>query len=164
MTSGGYNKGKGKCAAWIIAHVSYAGTDCLPYPFARVTDGYGQLGYMGKMWRAHVLMCTMAHGPAPSPDHEAAHSCGNGHLGCCNQTHLGWKTRSENQRDRYKKERLPRRGLPRYRLTADDVREIRRLRGIVTQQSLADRFGVSRPHIIMVQKGQTYAYVSEGQQ
>lgn len=161
MPSGIYDRKPGKGARWIMAHLIYSSDECLPWPYSKLNDGYGSLGYQGGHWRAHVLMCTLAHGPAPSPDHEAAHSCGNGHLGCCNQIHLGWKTRSENQRDRYKKERLPRKGLPRYRLTADDVREIRRLRGVVTQQSLADRFGVSRPHIIMVQKGQTYAYVSE---
>jgi hypothetical protein len=158
MPSGDYNKGKGKCAAWIISHVSYAGDDCLPYPFARIADGYGQLGYMGEMWRAHVLMCTLAHGPAPSPQHESAHNCLNGHDGCCNPRHLEWKTRVENQADRYKYgQRISKRNKPRVKLTLAQVEEIRRLQGQETQQSLADRFGCSRTNIIMVQKGETWS-------
>lgn len=150
-----YNKGKGKCASWIFDNVGYTGDDCLIFPYARLVDGYGQFGYMGEMKRAHVFMCELAHGPSPE-GYEAAHNCLKGHTGCCNPRHLEWKTRSANQRDRYVNERKSRKGTPHARLTPEQVEEIRRLRGIETQQSLADRFGVSRTNIIMVQKGETW--------
>ncbi len=158
MPSGGANKGKGKGATWVFENVAHRGDDCLIYPYSKVVDGYGQFGFMGRMVRAHVFMCQLAHGLPPTLEHEVAHTCGNGHLGCCNPRHLEWKTRSENQRDRYKKERRPKRY--RFKLNADQVREIRRLKGTTTQQALADKFGVSRTNIIMIHSGQTWPDVS----
>lgn len=151
-----YNKGKGKCAAWVMANVHHAGDECLIWPYARLVDGYGQFGYLGKMVRAHVMMCELASGPCPGDGYEVAHTCLNGHGGCVNPRHLEWKTRSENQRDRYVNERKSRKGTPHQRLRPEQVEEIRRLRGVETQQSLADKFGVSRTNIIMIQKGQTW--------
>lgn len=156
MPWGGHNKGKGKCATWLFAHADFAGDGCLIWPFSRLVDGYGTLGYHGEVRRAHVMMCEIVNGPAPSDDHEAAHNCGKGHEGCVHPRHLAWKTRSENQRDRYVNERKSRKGTPHQRLRPEQVEEIRRLRGVETQQSLADRFGVSRTNIIMIQKGQTW--------
>jgi hypothetical protein len=46
------------------------------------------------------LVCEETHGPAPSPQHEAAHSCGNGSNGCVTKGHLSWKTPTENNADR----------------------------------------------------------------
>lgn len=156
MPTGIYDRPLGKCAAWIFVHANHEGAECLIWPFTRLADGYGTLGYKGDLRRAHVMMCEIANGPAPTPEHEAAHNCGNGHIGCCHPKHLEWKTRSANQRDRYKNERKSRKGTPRTRLTPEQVVEIRQLRGIETQQSLADRFGVSRTNIIMVQNGETW--------
>jgi hypothetical protein len=45
-------------------------------------------------------MLTLTAGPPPSPDHEAAHSCGRGHEGCVNPKHLRWATHKENQADK----------------------------------------------------------------
>lgn len=152
-----YNKGKGRGYLWVVANVSYDGDDCLPFPYNRLEDGYGTFGHLGKMHRAHVMMCDLAHGPAPTDTHEAAHNCGNGHLGCCNPRHLEWKTRSANQADRYRGgQRICKLGKPRVKLTLEQVEEIRRLRGQETQQSLADRFGVSRPNIIAIQQGKSW--------
>jgi hypothetical protein len=58
------------------------------------------LGYLGDTLYAHRLMCQLAHGDPPTPDHIAAHSCGRGHEGCVNPNHLSWKTYSENELDK----------------------------------------------------------------
>src|SRR3990167_5821208 len=94
-----YNYGKGKAAAWLRAHADYHGDDCLIWPFARKQDGRGQIGYEGETYGAHEFMCILVNGPAPSPIHETAHSCGNGHGGCVNPKHLSWKTPTENHID-----------------------------------------------------------------
>jgi hypothetical protein len=51
------------------------------------------------MLYVHRLVCERKEGPPPTPKHEAAHLCGNGHLSCCNQKHLTWKTRGDNASD-----------------------------------------------------------------
>src|SRR6185503_14814151 len=94
------NKAKGGNFLWIKGHALYALDDCLIWPFCRTQSGYGHIGYEGKLWTAHRLMCQVAHGEPPTPKHVAAHECGNGHLGCVNPRHLRWKTQSENQHDR----------------------------------------------------------------
>ena len=47
------------------------------------------------------IMCEEAHGPPPSPKHDAAHDTPNGCIGalCVNGEHLRWATRSENMWD-----------------------------------------------------------------
>jgi len=144
MPKGDGNRNKGKGLAWIMAHLDYAGDDCLPYPFSRNNYGYGQVGYKGKVYKASRLMCELKHGPAPEDKPQAAHSCGNGHLACCNQKHLSWKDNSANQIDR-RIHGSPEGGKgTRTHLTPAQVAEIRSSKGIVSQIKLAEKFGVKR--------------------
>ena len=91
---------KGRPQKWLLEHVSYEGDDCLSWPFGGRNNGYGTLVFNGNHTSAHRQMCTLVHGDPPSPRHEAAHSCGNGHLGCVNPRHLRWATPEENQADK----------------------------------------------------------------
>jgi hypothetical protein len=75
---------------------SYDGDDCLVWPFARNAKGYGII-HGGIVSR---LVCEHVNGPPPTPEHQAAHSCGNGHEACCTKRHLSWKTAKENSDDR----------------------------------------------------------------
>lgn len=141
-------KGNGKTIQWLRDHVNYDSDYCLIWPFNRNPNGYGQLGYLGKSGYAHRMMCEMAHGPAPSPDHEAAHSCGNGHMGCASPKHLSWKTRSENLLDCREHGTQARScNGNKGRLTEDQVMQIRALKGKKTQAEIAFTFGVSEPTI-----------------
>lgn len=90
---------RGELAAWLRQHSAYAGDDCLIWPFGRRSSGYGMATVDGVKISAHRHMCILAHGRPPTPDHQAAHSCGNGHLGCVNPRHLSWKTRLANKAD-----------------------------------------------------------------
>ena len=86
--------------AWLESHVRHEGGECLTWPFSRSGGGYGNVWLNKKVKLAHRVMCERAHGPPSTPIHDAAHSCGKGHEGCCNPKHLSWKTKKENQADR----------------------------------------------------------------
>ena len=43
------------------------------------------------------------------------------------------------------------------RLSFDDVSEIRRLKGVVLQRVLAERFGVTQPNISAIQRGVSWS-------
>lgn len=79
---------------------NYEGDECLQWPFATAGHGYGQVKIGKTHYGAHRIVCEWENGPPPTPEHEAAHSCGNGHKGCVNRRHLSWKTRKENAEDR----------------------------------------------------------------
>lgn len=138
------NKGQGAAIKFLRKHVSYSGDDCLIWPFNRAKPhGYGTLGFNGRPHRAHRLMCELAHGAPPTPKHQAAHSCGKGHLGCVNPRHLSWKTEAENQYDRHLHGTNRKKGTPRYKLTWQKVAKIRALEGKMSQQAIARKFGVT---------------------
>lgn len=139
------SKGHGNNFKWMLQHVSYQGDDCLKWPFS-IDENYGRgrIGYNGKIYWAHRLMCILAHGNPPTPKHQTAHSCGNGHKRCINPRHLSWKTNSQNQSDRRKHGTQKGAKGNRAKLSIEQIAEIRSLRGIETQFSLAARFGVKR--------------------
>jgi hypothetical protein len=146
-----WNKGKGRGIAWIRDHVDHQGKDCLPWPMNR-SSGYGILGYLGRNHYAHRMMCELACGPAPTAEHQATHSCGNGHNGCCNPRHLEWKTHAENQEDRAQhgtKSVWACRG----KLSWAEVNQIRALKGQKTQVEIAELFGVRRATISGIHSG-----------
>jgi HNH endonuclease len=155
MPSGGYNKGKGKCIAWLREHVNHIGLNCLKYPFAvNKQTGYGQFGLDGALLYAHQWMCQQRNGPAPSPEHEAAHTCGNGHMSCINPNHLEWKTHQQNAQDRLRHGNYSnRKGEPRFKLNAEQAAQILALKGSKTQIELAGLFGVSRCTISSIHCG-----------
>lgn len=124
---------------------------------SRNPNGYGMLGYDGNHYWAHRLMCHLAHGEAPSQDHEVAHLCGKGHEGCVNPNHLAWKTRGENHLDKREHGTLPERDWKFIgKVTPEQAAEIRALKGHVTQAVLADRFNVSEPTIRDIQLGRSH--------
>jgi len=151
-----YNKGKGKCITWIRDHVAYAGEGCLVFPFSRKADGRGNLGFEGKMYGAHVMMCILVHGPKPSPIHEVAHSCGNGNGGCVHPLHVSWKTPTENHQDTILHGNAQKKGRPRFKLTAGDVAEIRVLKDYLTQAERAVMFKVSNTTIAEIDRGRAW--------
>jgi DNA-binding transcriptional regulator YiaG len=107
---------------------------------------------------AHRLVCEHFNGPAPTPEHQAAHSCG--HRSCVNHKHLRWATASANQMDR------PLHGTSnrgeasaRARLTEDEVRQIRSLRGVSTQREIAELYGVDHKTICNIHRGLTWRHI-----
>lgn len=136
-----HKRGKGRGYRWLLSNINYSGEECLIWPFSTVHNGYGQLGHNGRMYRAHRLMCELVHGPSPDDTLQAAHSCGNGHLGCCAPLHLSWKTHRDNHFDRilYGTKRDKKEG----KLSKEDVAFVRSQKGNISQMKLAEMFRVS---------------------
>lgn len=150
-------RGAGDGYRWLSDHVNHQSDECLLWPMGRDTKGYGQLSYNGKRYLAHRLMCELVKGPAPSPQHQAAHGCGNGHLGCANPKHLSWKTRAENGMDRrlHGTAATTRSGNI-TRRTPEQEAEIRQAIGTATVMELAKRFKTSRRTIERIRDGRTF--------
>jgi hypothetical protein len=137
---------------WMLKHLDHDDAEfCLMWPFTRAQNGYPTAGKDNAI-RPHRIMCERRHGPSPGPAHQAAHSCGQGHLGCVNPWHLNWRTPSENQIERYQQHGLK----PSRKLTPEQVDEIRAMKGRERTVDTADRFHVSEANIRQIQSGKTW--------
>ena len=143
------NPGNSTLMRWIRDALAYKGDDCLFWPFGRDGRGYGTFGRKGKSIKVHRYICRRVHGDPPSPKHHAAHSCGNGHLACATPNHVSWQTPQQNYKDS--------RPHPRFKLTPEAVREIRKSAGGTKEIGiLAARYDVSERTIRKVLSGQTW--------
>lgn len=131
---------------------------CLPWPYAKHSSGYGAIYIDGSLKTVPRLVCEAIHGQPSHPKLEAAHSCGNGHLGCCNPNHLSWKTRSSNQDDRIAhgtSNRGERCGSA--KLTRDQVVAIRT--SLSAPKDLAAEFGVSDGTISDIRRRKSWSWL-----
>lgn len=71
--------------------------DCIEWPFAKNTKGYGLIWIDGRVRTIHSVVCERHNGDRPTGYH-AAHHCGN--KPCMNHRHIRWATPSENERDK----------------------------------------------------------------
>lgn len=132
--------------------------NCLFWPFLRSDQGRAKITVKGRLEQAARVLCEMAHGAPPSPQYEAAHSCGKGHLACVNPHHLSWKTHAENMGDMVAHGTVAwgeRSGTS--KLTIAEVREIKRMAGADTHENIARKFGVSRSAVTNILRGITWA-------
>lgn len=131
----------GKPYEFALMAAKYESDDCLQWPYATDIYGYGRINNTG----AHRIVCEIAHGSPPTPSHEAAHSCGNGHLGCVNANHLRWATHKENHSDRMAHgTNNAGQKCGSAKLTETDVLQIRRRwKSGQTKASLSRMFGVA---------------------
>ena len=134
--------------------------NCLPWPYNKTSDGYGRIGINGKRVATHRLVCSMVHGAAPSQGHEAAHSCGNGHLGCVNPHHLSWKTRSENFADKLTHDthnRGERNGYA--KITEAQARQALMLKGAASQRKIDKLTGISASNVAHIHRGDSWSWL-----
>lgn len=155
------NRAKGEARRYYETVVlPYDGEHCLLWPFGRYPSGYGFMHSADGTDRVSRAVCEDVNGPAPTDAHQAAHSCGNGHLGCVSKRHLSWKTPLQNQSDRFAHgTNLDGSRHPGAKLTDQDVREIRAMGGCFTRRELGDRFGVSKTTISYILLGKTWGSV-----
>lgn len=98
----------------------------------------------------HRVVCETFHGPCP-PGKEVAHL--DGDEANCRADNLAWKTKGENAVDRV------RHGNNGIKLTAEQVQEIRRARGVAVQKVLAERYGVTPLTIRHIWSGHTWRHL-----
>lgn len=133
--------------------------------------GYGRISAFGKSNRlAHRVSYALLVGPVPN-DKDVCHHCDNRR--CVRPDHLFLGTHQENMQDAARKGRMVRmrgRKHPRAILTADQVREIRRLYAIdrspvpngwgrYRQIDIASMMGVSRSAVNQVLRGKLWGWL-----
>jgi hypothetical protein len=149
----------GEPKRWLLAHVDYAGEECLSWPFARHSNGEAAIGDRQSRQAAR-LMCILAHGDPPTPAHQAAHGCGKGHLACVNPRHLRWATPKENTADQVIHGTRPLGGRHSFaKLSELQVRAIRNLATAFSVSDLAEIFGVHAWTITDVIQRKTWAWL-----
>lgn len=148
---------RGARMAWLREHAGHHGDACLIWPFSRTTQGYGAVAIGGRTVNASRVMCELAHGEPPTPDHEAAHGCGN--RPCCNPRHLRWDTRAGNFADKLL-HHTDNRGEnnPLARLTSADVDRIRAMRGTKSQAEIGRMFGIHQSTVCKIQLGKGWSW------
>lgn len=140
--------------------VPYNGDDCLMWPFGRLPNGYADVQNGKKKEYVHRIVCREVYGKPPTLNHEAAHNCGRGHLGCVNPCHLRWATHKENMEDMVGHGKSTRGRHASAKLTESDVREIRSLRRQVKQAELARAFNVRVDTISEIQRHKTWSWIA----
>jgi hypothetical protein len=135
--------------------------ECLFWPYAKMGNGYAELRIDGRAQLLSREVCRRRHGEPPTPLHEAAHSCGNGHLGCVSPAHLRWATSAANKGDQIDhgtRARGERMGSA--RLTEGDVRAIRASSmEAITFAELGRRYSVSEATVRDAFYGRTWAWL-----
>ena len=158
--AGGINRGE--AIAFLQAAMSSETDECVIWPFARDSAGYGKVRIDGKTRTVSREVCIAIHGEPPTPKHDAAHNCGKGHLGCINHRHLTWKTRTENQADRLihgTSNRGERCGTA--KLTEGEVRVIRRLYGTKPLREIAEHFGVTCQTVYDIHRRKKWGWMAD---
>jgi hypothetical protein len=140
--------------------LTYDGDDCLIWPYNRFPSGYGAMYSPTGTTRVSRAVCEDVNGAPPTSTHQAAHSCGKGHLGCVTKRHLSWKTPSQNQLDRIAHGTdIGGSRHPGAKLVDDDIRNIRLMADLFTQRQLGSRFGVSKTMISNILRGKNWGKV-----
>lgn len=142
--------------------INFSGDECLIWPFTRISTGYGLVNVAGKQLLTSRYVCFLIHGEPPTEKHEAAHSCGRGHEGCVNPKHLRWATSKENKADKLIHGTLLRgEQLKQSKLTEDDIRTIRELKGAVDRNELAARYMITPSHINRIQRRSAWSWLPD---
>jgi hypothetical protein len=133
--------------------------ECWPWTGASDGRGYGYLaGTRGQQaTKAHRLSYELNRGPIPD-GLCVCHRCDN--PSCVNPSHLFLGTRRGNNADKVRKGRQPHnRGEtnPNARLTGEDAARIKEMYGGgMTQQAIADQFGISQMSVSRIVRGQSW--------
>jgi hypothetical protein len=135
---------------------------CIEWTGQRDKNGYGVLNISQYPCRAHRLSLARSIGRDLRSGEQSLHICDN--PPCVNPRHLRVGTSKDNAEDRVargQQARGERQGLA--VLTEAKVLEIRALlrAGEMTMQSIADRYGISRPTVGQIKRRVTWTHLPE---
>jgi len=138
--------------------LQFSADECLDWPYSCFSSGYGKVRIAGSFQTVSRLVCKMAHGDPNSDALEAAHSCGRAI--CVNPRHLSWKTHSENEADKtaHGTSTLGRQGTA-FKLTDDDVRHIRSLKGKMPLRHVGGLFGIHHSTVSDIQNRKRWTWL-----
>lgn len=151
---------RGSPKAFIEAMPS-SGDECVVWPYMRNNMGYAMINNGdGTKSLVSRVVCGQRNGPPPTPEHQAAHSCGKGHDGCVAPWHLSWKTQKENRADtKLHGTHLFGSMLKTSKLSEIDVFLIKSLLGVAPQSYLSKTFGVTQSAISKIKRGGLWAHI-----
>lgn len=137
--------------------------ECWPWQASIDADGYGRFGVDYTNTHAHRVAYMLEVGDPE--DQNVLHHCDN--RVCCNPAHLYAGEQSDNWQDAVDRDRLADGQVfsngeehPKSKLTADEVAEIKeKLSEGATQTELAEEYGVSRPTVTHIDRGNTWNHV-----
>lgn len=162
LGGGGFRASRRQMLSALDSAVAYVGDECFIWPHARNSAGYGHMVIDGSHKLVHRIVCEAHNGPPPQDMPMAAHSCGNGHMGCCNPRHLSWKSARGNSADTIKHGRSCR-GTRHYLsvLTEGDIPTIRKMGETKPIGDIARQFMTSYGVIYAVVRRRSWAWVPE---
>jgi hypothetical protein len=120
---------------------------CWEWTGLKDKDGYGLFPYMGIQHRANKIALELDGRPVPTGMY-ACHHCDN--PPCVRPDHLYPGTPKQNMADAVARKRMN----PKTKLTADEVRAIRREVG--THEQIAKTFNISRANVSLIREGRTW--------
>lgn len=142
---------KGAAADFLRQAMKHDGRECLVWPYAN-SHGYAVAVIDGQEVRGTRWICEQAHGVPPTPDHEAAHNCGNER--CVSPRHLRWATHKENMADKKAHGTQPfGKQCGGAKLSDAEADFIRASAGKINQYDLAAQFGITQAHVSNIQRG-----------
>lgn len=150
----------GEGARFLHEAISCREDKCLIWPYGKGRGGYGKYTIGGKTLQTHRIVCRAVYGEPPSPEHHAAHRCGN--RPCVNPRHLRWATPVDNAADKLEhgtEIRGEKSNL--CKLTAKQVRQIREIcaNRTETYAAIGEQFGVSGETVSGIAKRRTWAWL-----
>jgi len=118
---------------------------------------YPHLRRNGKFWTMSRYIYTQKHGSIPK-NMQIRHTCDN--PTCINVEHLLTGTQCDNMQDMVSRNRQSKGETSgTNKLTENEVREIRKLKGLMKLQSIADKYHVAIPTISNIFTGRTWKQV-----
>lgn len=149
-----------KTADYIKAALSITHQDCVLWTRQKTKEGYGVARFNGKYGAAHRFVCELSNGEPPTPNHQAAHSCGN--PSCYNPNHLRWLTPLQNTREKYTHGTMPA-GENHFLATMTEKTALSILADFrcgETIKILAAKYGVTYGAAYMLVRGHTWKHLS----
>ncbi len=132
---------------WLVENSTYEGDDCIFLPSLISSPGVTMGGVRTNVFRA---MCTLAHGPSPEGDYEAAHSCGGR---CLTPKHLRWATPFDNTQDKILH------GTHGKKHTEETIKEVIRRLSFEPKSIISKRLGVHRVIVSEIASGKKWRHL-----